>query len=181
MIVQAGAERLHETPGTPAYEALFSIESSGRQAMTEMGRLVAMLRTDSESETLGPQPGLAQLDDLLVRFRETGLTVDLIIEGDAHPLAPGLDVSAYRIVQEALTNTLRHARSQRAQVVLRWSSSTLEIEVSDDGVGPAPNVESAGHGLLGIRERVALFGGALVTGRSELGGYLLAATLPFSL
>jgi signal transduction histidine kinase len=181
MIVQAGAERLHETPGTPAYEALSSIESSGRQAMTEMGRLVAMLRTDSESETLGPQPGLAQLDDLLVRFRETGLTVDLSIEGDAHPLAPGLDVSAYRIVQEALTNTLRHARSQRAQVVLRWSSSTLEIEVSDDGVGPAPNVESAGHGLLGIRERVALFGGALVTGRSELGGYLLAATLPFSL
>jgi signal transduction histidine kinase len=181
MIVQAGAERLHEQPGTSAHETLSSIEKSGRQAMIEMGRLVSMLRTGSESETLGPQPGLGQLSDLLGRIRETGLTVDLAVEGTPRPLAAGLDVSAYRIVQEALTNTLRHARSRRAQVTLRWSANTLEIEVSDDGVGPSSEPTTAGHGLLGIRERVALFGGALVTGRSELGGYLLAATLPLSL
>jgi signal transduction histidine kinase len=179
MVVQAGAERLHEEPDTPAHEALSAIERSGRQAMVEMGRLVAMLRTDQESEVLGPQPGLGQLDALISRIRETGLSVGLVVEGTPRGLAPGLDVSAYRIVQEALTNTLRHARSQRAQVVLRWEPSALQIEVSDDGVGPSSE-QRAGHGLLGIAERVALFGGVLVTGRSELGGYLLAATLPLS-
>jgi signal transduction histidine kinase len=180
MVVQAGAERLHEEPDTPAHEALSAIERSGRQAMVEMGRLVAMLRTDQESEVLGPQPGLGQLDALISRIRETGLSVDLVVEGTPRGLAPGLDVSAYRIVQEALTNTLRHARSQRAQVLLRWEPSALQIEVSDDGVGPSSSEQRAGHGLLGIGERVALFGGVLVTGRSELGGYLLAATLPLS-
>lgn len=178
MVVQAGAERLHEEPGTPAYEALSSIEQYGRQALSEMGRLVAMLRTVTEPDALGPQPGLAHLDDLLTRVRETGLDVELVVEGEPRVLAAGLDVSAYRIVQEALTNTLRHARSQRARVLLRWEPSALQIEVSDDGVGPSAEPARAGHGLLGIRERVALFGGALVTGRSELGGYLLAATLP---
>jgi hypothetical protein len=98
----------------------------------------------------------------------------------AHARRPGLDVSAYRIVQESLTNTLRHARSKRARVVVRWEASALQLEVSDDGVGPSSEPTQAGHGLVGIRERVALFGGALVTGRSELGGYLLAATLPLS-
>ena len=180
VVVQAGAERLHEEPGTAAYEALASIERSGRQALGEMGRLVAMLRTDADSEALGPQPGLGELEGLISRVRETGLTVELVVDGQPHELAPGLDVSAYRIVQEALTNTLRHARSRKARVVLRWEEATLEIEVADDGVGPPGQPTRNGHGLLGIRERVALFGGALVTGRSELGGYLLAATLPIS-
>lgn len=180
MVVQAGAERLHEPPGTPAHDALSSIEQSGRQALTEMGRLVAMLRTDTESEVLGPQPGLDQLEALVGRIRETGLEVELVVEGRPRELAPGLDVSAYRIVQEALTNTLRHARSRRARVLMRWELAALHIEVADDGVGPPPEPVRTGHGLLGIRERVALFGGALVTGRSDLGGYLLAATLPLS-
>jgi signal transduction histidine kinase len=178
--VQAGAERLHEAPGTPAFEALSSIERSGRQALAEMGRLVAMLRTEADESTIDPQPGLAGLDALLTRVRETGLVVELVVEGEPHELAPGLDVSAYRIVQEALTNTIRHARSHRARVVLRWEPIALHIEVADDGVGPPAEPPRAGHGLLGIRERVALFGGALVTGRSDLGGYLLAATLPIS-
>jgi signal transduction histidine kinase len=177
MVVQAGAERLHEQPGTPAYEALSSIERSGRQALTEMGRLVGMLRTE-EPEALGPQPGLHQLGALVTRMNETGLDIELVVEGDPHELPPGLDVSAYRIVQEALTNTLRHARSGHARVVLRWEPSALHIEVADDGIGPPIDQRTTGHGLLGIRERVALFGGALVTGRSDLGGYLLAATLP---
>ena len=180
MVVQAGAERLHEAPGTPAHNALSSIEQSGRQALTEMGRLVAMLRTEAESEGLGPQPGLGQLEALMARFRETGLEVELVVEGRPRELAPGLDVSAYRIVQEALTNTLRHARSRRARVLMRWELTALHIEVADDGIGPTLDAEGSGHGLMGIRERVTLFGGALVTGRSDLGGYLLAATLPTS-
>ena len=176
MVVQAGAERLHEEPGTAAHDALSSIERSGRQALTEMGRLVGVLRTE-EPEALGPQPGLDQLDILVARVEETGIDVELVVEGEPHTLAPGLDVSAFRIVQEALTNTLRHARSRKARVTLRWEPASLHIEVADDGVGP-PSEPVAGHGLLGIRERVALFGGAFVTGRSDLGGYLLAATLP---
>lgn len=181
MVVQAGAERMHEEPGTSAHEALSSIERSGRQALGEMGRLVGVLRTDVESESLGPQPGLDQLEALIRRFRDTGLEVELLVEGRPHDLAPGLDVSAYRIVQEALTNTLRHARSRTACVRLRWEPGALHIEVTDDGIGPPAETGHAGHGLLGIRERVALFGGALVTGRSDSGGYLLAATLPTSL
>lgn len=180
MVVQAGAQRLHEVPGTPAHEALLSIERSGRQSLIEMGRLVAMLRTESESDVLDPQPGLRQLHALLARIRETGLDVELVVEGTPPELAPGLDISAYRIVQEALTNTLRHARSRRARVTIRWEPTALHIEVADDGIGPSSEAAQAGHGLLGIRERVALFGGALVTGRSDLGGYLLAATLPLS-
>jgi signal transduction histidine kinase len=176
--VQAGAERLHEAPGTPAYEALISIERSGRQALAEMGRLVAMLRTEADEGAIDPQPGLAGLNALLARVRETGLAVELVVEGEPHELAPGLDLSAYRIVQEALTNTIRHARSHRARVLLRWEPTALHIEVADDGVGPPAEPPRNGHGLLGIRERVALFGGALVTGRSDMGGYLLAATLP---
>jgi signal transduction histidine kinase len=180
MVVQAGAERMHEEPGTSAHAALSSIERSGRQALGEMGRLVGVLRTEVESDSLGPQPGLDQLETLIGRVRETGLEVELLVEGTPHDLAPGLDVSAYRIVQEALTNTLRHARSRTARVRLRWEPGTLHIEVTDDGIGPPGETGHAGHGLLGIRERVALFGGALVTGRSESGGYLLAATLPTS-
>jgi signal transduction histidine kinase len=180
MVVQAGAERMHEEPGTTAHEALSSIERFGRQALGEMGRLVGMLRTDAESESLGPQPGLDQLEALVRRVRDTGLEVELLVEGTPHDLAPGLDVSAYRIVQEALTNTLRHARSRTARVLLRWEPAALHIEVADDGIGPPAGTGHVGHGLLGIRERVSLFGGALVTGRSDSGGYLLAATLPTS-
>jgi signal transduction histidine kinase len=180
MVVQAGGERLHETPGTPAYEALSAIERSGRAALTEMGRLVGMLRTESDATVQGPQPGLGRLETLLDGVRETGLRVDLVVEGAPRDLAPGLDVSAYRIVQEALTNTIRHGRSHRAQVRLRWEATALRIEIADDGVGPPAEPVHSGHGLLGIGERVALFGGALVTGRSDLGGYLLAATLPTS-
>ena len=139
-----------------------------------------MLRVESESDDFDPQPGLGQLDGLLGRIRETGLDVELVVEGTPRELAPGLDVSAYRIVQEALTNTLRHARSRHARVAIRWEPTALHIEVADDGIGPPSDTAHAGHGLLGIRERVSLFGGALVTGRSDLGGYLLAATLPLA-
>jgi signal transduction histidine kinase len=177
VVVQAGAERLHVPPGSRAHETFASIERAGRAALEEMGRLLGMLRVDEDSDALVPQPGLARLDDLLDHVRATGLEVELVVEGTPRPLGPGADVSAYRIVQEALTNTVRHSGSSRARVRLRWDSAALEIEVADDGVGPPAKPSRTGHGLLGIRERVALYGGALVTGRSELGGYLLVARL----
>ena len=180
IVVQAGAERLNEERGSAAYEALSSIERQGREALGEMGRLVGVLRTDGDGDRLAPQPGLSDLAALITGVRGTGVDVEVVVEGSPRPLGPALDVSAYRIVQEALTNTLRHAGSRRARVVMTWEPSTLRIEVSDDGVGPPSEPPRTGHGLLGIRERVALFDGVLVTGRSDLGGFLLAATLPLS-
>ena len=177
IVVQAGAERLHLTPDSPAHATFASIEESGRAALEEMGRLLGMLRTDAEHDALVPQPGLARLDDLLAHVRATGLDVELVVEGTPRPLGAGADVSAYRIIQEALTNTVRHSGSRRSRVRLRWGAAALEIEVADDGVGPPTEPTHVGHGLLGIRERVGLYGGALVTGRSDLGGYLLVATL----
>jgi signal transduction histidine kinase len=177
IVVQAGAERLHLSPDSPAHATFASIEQSGRSALEEMGRLLGMLRTDPEHDALVPQPGLARLDDLLAHIRETGLDVELVVEGTPRALGAGADVSAYRIIQEALTNTVRHSGSRRSRVRLRWGAAALEIEVADDGIGPPTEPTHSGHGLLGIRERVALYGGALVTGRSDLGGYLLVATL----
>src|SRR5207244_4366095 len=110
-----------------------------------------------------PQPGLAILDALLDSIRATGLDVELVIEGESRQLGPGADVSAYRVVQEALTNTVRHGTSEYARVRMCWEANALEIEVADDGVGPPPPQTRSGHGLLGIRERVALYGGVLVT------------------
>ena len=179
IVVQAGAERLHLSEDSPARRAFASIESSGREALEEMGRLLGMLRAGDEEGLLAPQPGLARLGGLIDTFEAAGLEVELVVEGAPRSLGPGADVSAYRIVQEALTNTVRHSGSSRARVLLRWDPVALEIEVADDGVGPpAARDGRGGHGLLGIRERVALYGGALVTGRSDLGGFLLVARLP---
>ena len=177
IVVQAGAERLHVRADAPAYSTLASIERSGREALEEMGRLLGMLRTDGGRGALVPQPGLARLDELLDHIRAAGVDVELEVEGTPRALGAGADVSAYRIVQEALTNTVRHSGSSRARLRLRWDPSALEIEVADDGVGPPAEPARGGHGLLGIGERVALYGGALVTGRSDLGGYLLVARL----
>jgi signal transduction histidine kinase len=180
IVVQAGAERLHLQNDSPIRDAFTSIESSGREALEEMGRLLGMLRVDGEAGMLAPQPGLARLDALLDSIRATGLDVELVIEGESRQLGPGADVSAYRIVQEALTNTVRHGTSEHARVRMCWEANALEIEVADDGVGPPPRQTRSGHGLLGIRERVALYGGVLVTGRSDLGGFLLSARLPLA-
>jgi signal transduction histidine kinase len=178
IVVQAGAERLHLGADSPARAAFESIEGAGREALEEMGRLLGMLRVEGERPTLVPQPGLERLNELLDRVRATGLEVELVVEGDPRELGGGIDVSAYRIVQEALTNTVRHGKSRHCRVRLRWEAAALEIEVADDGVGPPAEPSRRGHGLLGIGERVALYGGALVTGRSDLGGYLLVARLP---
>jgi signal transduction histidine kinase len=178
IVVQAGAERLHLADGAPARAVFGSIERTGREALEEMGRLLGMLRAGDEGVALAPQPGLARLDELLESVRATGLAVGLIVEGAPRALAASADVSAYRIIQEALTNTVRHSGSSEAQVRLSWQRNALEIEVADNGIGPPAQLASSGHGLLGIRERVALFGGVLATGRSDLGGYRLLASLP---
>ena len=179
MVVQAGAERLalrEESESTR--EVLRSIEQTGRQALAEMRRLLGMLREEDDESGLAPQPGLDQLEALVASVRAAGLPVELRIEGRRLPLPPGLDVSAYRILQEALTNSLRHAGADRARVVVSYGGGKLELEVADNGRGRL-NGDGGGHGLVGMRERVALYGGELQAGDAEEGGFVVRARLPF--
>jgi signal transduction histidine kinase len=179
MVVQAGAERLALGPGQESTrETLVSIEKTGRQALAEMRRLLGMLRKEDEGLALAPLPSLDHLDSLVAHVREAGLPVELHVEGTRQTLPAGVDVSAYRIVQEALTNALRHAGPARARVVVRYGEGEVELEVADDGRGPQ-EVNGSGHGLVGMRERVALYGGELNTGLREEGGYAVRARLPF--
>jgi signal transduction histidine kinase len=179
IVMRAGAERLHLPVSSPQHEAFASIEATGRAALEEMGRLLGMLRSNDDLSALAPQPGLERLDALLQSIRDAGTAVELVVDGEPRPLTAARNMSAYRIVQEGLTNTVRHSGSDYARVRLCWHPTALEIEVADAGNGPPPEPERPGHGLLGIRERVALFGGTLATGRSDLGGYMLRARLPF--
>jgi signal transduction histidine kinase len=166
------AENLDETR-----EALDAIEHAGEQALVEMRRLLGMLRRDDGELALAPQPSLTRLPELADRLTSTGLPVDVTVEGDAVELPPGIDVSAYRIVQEALTNALKHAGPARAHVTVRFLAGELELEVADDGAGNG-NGGGSGHGLAGIRERVDLYGGELESGRRAGGGYLVRVRLP---
>ena len=178
IVVQAGAERLAlSEDAASTRETLQSIEKTGRQGLVEMRRLVEMLRADDEELALAPQPSLDHLELLVRQVREAGLPVDLRVEGERTPLPPGVDLSAYRIVQEALTNALKHAGPARAVVTLRYLPEALELEVADDGRGEDAG-EGGGHGIVGIRERVAVFGGVLESGRVDGRGYCLRATLP---
>ena len=179
IVVQAGAERLALPEGeTSTREVLRSIEETGRQALVEMRRLVEMLRKDDEELALAPQPSLAHLELLVQQVREAGLPVELRREGEPRTLPPGVDLSAYRIVQEALTNALKHAGPARARVTVRYAPNQLELEVADDGAGTTSGADGGGHGLVGMRERVAVFGGVLEADRRVEGGYRLRATLP---
>ena len=180
MVVQAGAERLalgSERAATG--ETLEAIENTGRQALAEMRRLLGMLRAEGESPAHAPQPTLAELDGLVSQVREAGLPVELYVEGEPTALPPGVDVSVYRIVQEALTNVLKHAGPATARVVVRYAGRELELEISDDGRGSAA-VGDAGHGLVGMRERVALYGGDFDAGVSNGGGFVVRARLPLA-
>lgn len=161
-------------------EPLRAIQETGRQALTEMTRLLGVLRGGGEEIGLAPQPGLADLDALLNHSRHAGLPVVLAIEGSRTPLPHGPDLSAYRILQEALTNARRHAGPANAQVTLRYRDDALEIEVLDDGPGMR-NGSGGGHGLIGMRERVAVFGGELETGPRAGGGFAVRATLPLEM
>ena len=158
-------------------QALETVEETGRQALTEMRRLVGMLREQERPAELAPQPGLKTLDILLATVREAGLPVELEVVGEPRELPPGIDLSAYRVVQEALTNVLKHAGPARAWVVVRWGAEELELEVANDG-RVSPNGGGAGHGLVGMRERISLYGGELESGPRVEGGYVVRARLP---
>ena len=174
MAIQAGAARV--SGGSPQ-EALASIEAGARDTLAELNKLLGVLRKSPASPELSPQPTLDDLEALLKPAREAGLDTTLKVEGDRRPLSPALDLSAYRIVQEAITNVLKHASASRVEVVVDYEPEALVLTVSDNGTG-SQDAPSAGHGLVGMRERVGLFGGDLTTGSSSLGGFRLRATLP---
>lgn len=167
-----GPEHEHEV------EDLRLIETAARQAMAEMRRLFGVLRADRDQVPLAPQPGLGQLESLLEHTRAAGLPVELRVDGEAVPLPAGVDLVAYRVVQEALTNSLRHAGPAHASVLVRYSDSQLEIQVEDDGTGQAARATIGGHGLLGMRARIDLYGGAFESGDRPGGGFLVRARLP---
>jgi signal transduction histidine kinase len=178
IVVQAGAERRvldgwHGSTG----EVLQTIEEIGRGALTEMRRLVGMLREGSEDQ-LSPQPGLSDLPRLVAQVREAGLPIELTVKGNQRQLPVGIELSAYRIVQEALTNALKHAGDTTASVSVWYGEDTLELEIVDDGPGAAAPVVSGGHGLAGMRERVALYGGRIDAGRKASGGFRVRVLLP---
>jgi signal transduction histidine kinase len=178
MVVQAAAatEMLKHDPER-ASQPLAAVEETGRQALVEMGRLVGLLR-EGEHFGLAPQPGLDDLDALAAQVTEAGLPVEVRIEGARRPVPLGIDLSAYRVIQEALTNALKHAGRARAHVLLRFETDALEVEVVDDGSGGAP-MHSGGHGLIGMRERVSVFGGEFHAGPRPGGGYTVRARMPF--
>ncbi|MGH2406551.1 MAG: sensor histidine kinase [Candidatus Limnocylindrales bacterium] len=182
MVVQAAAaRRVLATKPHEARASLQAIETTGREALAEMRRLLGIMRReDLDGDGTAPQPGLARLATLVEAMRATGLPVELHIEGVAGALPPGVDVSAYRVVQEALTNALRHADPARVTVVVRYRQDDVEVEVSDDGKGSvADSALSGGGGLLGMRERVALFHGDFDAGTRAGGGFTVRARLPF--
>jgi signal transduction histidine kinase len=179
MVVQAsGVRRLLKEEQHREREALMSVEQIGRQALTEMRRMLGVMRTGEEQPAaLAPQPGLQHLDRLIAQVEEAGLPVTLHVEGERPELAPGVDLSAYRIVQEGLTNALKHAKGARAEVTVRYDESSVQLEVADDGPG-INGADGMGHGLVGMRERVALYGGTLEAGPRDGGGFVLRARLP---
>jgi signal transduction histidine kinase len=177
IVVQAGAAaRVLEGPQPHVREALDAIESTGRATVDEMRRLLGVLRTDGGSAALSPQPGLADLDRLVANVSDAGLPVSVRVEGSPLPLPAALDVTAYRIAQEALTNALKHAGAASAELTLRYEPAAIEIEVRDTGGEGGAGI-GTGHGLVGMRERAALWGGRLEAGRTG-DGWRVRAWLP---
>jgi signal transduction histidine kinase len=178
MTVQAGGvRRLLRDDQQREREALAAIEETGRRALAEMRRMVGVMRTDANEADRAPQPGLGSLERLVGEVREAGLPVTFQVEGERVELPVGVDLSAYRIVQEGLTNTLKHAGPAHAWVTVRYVPEGIDIVVEDDGAGPRANGGS-GHGLIGMSERVAVYGGRLETGVRPGGGFRLHAVLP---
>ena len=178
----AGARRMMVRQPARAAEALSSIEASSREAVAELHRLLGFLRRAGDVDELTPQPGLAQLGDLIAEVGKAELTVALTIEGEAKDLSPTLEVSAYRVIQEALTNTRKHSTATNASVRIQYGTAMLEVEVIDNGPdrGARPAGTSAGHGLIGMRERAALHGGHLRAGPRPGGGFAVHATFPLN-
>jgi signal transduction histidine kinase len=184
MVIQAGAGRRTLAADRGLAERAFqTIESTGREALEELDRLLGILRTEEDEPELPPQPGLEQLHALAGRFEDAGLPVEITIEGNEVPLPRSLDQSAYRILQEALTNALRHAGGTIAHVAVRYRNDRLELEVANDGREdrrPQNHHPGGGRGLIGIRERVALFGGDLEAGPRAGGGFVVRCRFPLT-
>jgi signal transduction histidine kinase len=174
MVVQAAAANdVFEARPDRARDALRRVEATGRTALAELRQLLGNVRANGAD--FAPQPGLDRLEELVREVRDAGLEVVVAIEGTPRPLPPALDLSAYRIVQEALTNTLKHAHASRAEIAVRYLDEALDVEVRDDGSGDGGG---SGHGLIGMRERVVAFGGSLAAGPAEDGGFAVAASFP---
>jgi signal transduction histidine kinase len=179
MVLQVGAVR-HKLPAPLAddRDALEGVERAGRTALVEMRRLLAALRPDGDEVEFAPQPGLEALNALLEEVGRAGLPVALHVDGDPFPLPRAIDLSAYRIVQEGLTNALKHARATRADVTVRYRPDEIQLEVRDNGPGSATS-DGLGHGLVGVRERVKVYGGEMTAGTRTGGGFVLSTRLPF--
>jgi signal transduction histidine kinase len=178
IVMQAGAERrVLDGANTATREVLETIEQIGRGALTETRRLLGMLRGDA-NEPLTPQPGLTEVPTLVGQLREAGLPVELQLEGERRELPIGIELSAYRIVQEALTNALKHAGDARATVRISYRTDALELEIADDGAGGITRASGGGHGLVGMRERAALYGGRFDASRNPDGGFVVRVLLP---
>jgi signal transduction histidine kinase len=178
MVLQVGAVRhkLRDTRGEDR-DVLMGVEQTGRAALAEMRRLLTVMRRDSDDVELTPQPGLDGLDSLVKRVEGTGLPVRVRIDGEPFPLPRGIDLSAYRIVQEGLTNTVKHAAASHAEVTVRYARDEIRIDICDDGQG-AETGDGLGHGLIGVRERVNLYGGEMSAGTVNGRGFLLRTRLP---
>jgi signal transduction histidine kinase len=178
MVVQAGAaDDLLDRSPLEARAPLRSVQETGRQAVAELGRLLGLLRSAaSEAKARAPQPGVNDLSELVAQVRRAGLDVDLVVAGQERSLSPGLELTIYRIVQEALTNTLKHSGGARAEVSVTYDDRGVRVMTRDDG--RAPNRDGLGHGLIGMRERVALYGGSLRAGPSSGGGFEVESWLP---
>ncbi|WP_405623367.1 sensor histidine kinase [Streptomyces sp. NBC_00076] len=186
MVIQAGAaRRVMRAVPDEADEALLAVEASGRAAMTELRHVMGLLTMGggneeaTRAENLTPQPGLEQLETLIGRVRDTGVPVALEITGAVRPMPPGIELTAYRVVQEALTNTVKHASGASATVSVEYAPDRLRVEVSDTGGRPGPGVATGnGRGLLGLRERLSVYDGTLRTGQRLTGGYRVEALIP---
>jgi signal transduction histidine kinase len=178
MVLQVGAVR-HKLPHMleEDRDALGRVEQAGRTALAEMRRLLGAMRGDGDGVELGPQPGLDALDSLVEDVAHAGLPVQLHVDGEPYAVPRAIDLSAYRIVQEGLTNALKHAHASHADVTVRYRRDELEVEVADDGKGPAAT-NGHGHGLIGIRERAKIYGGEMSAGAAPAGGFILSARLP---
>jgi signal transduction histidine kinase len=180
MVVQASAaRRMIDHDPDRAREALTSVEQTGREALSEMRKMLDVLRSDGEGAALEPQPSIDELEALLDLAREAGLDVDLEVEGERRRVSSSVDLSTFRIVQEALSNTIKHGHAAHAHVRLRFTDDAMEVDVVDDGQGAAPQeVNGRGQGLVGMRERVAMLGGRFEAGYRATGGFEVRATLP---
>ena len=179
MVIQAGAARqvLRSSP-EQAEEAILAVEATGRDAMAELRRFLGALSADDEAAGLAPQPGIDQLGGLVERVREAGLPATLEVDGDPRPVSQSVDVTTFRIVQEALTNALRYAQRAATLVRLTWESVELRVEILDDGPGMSNPEGSTGRGLAGMRERASLVGGRVEAGPRVGGGFAVRAWLP---